>query len=155
MTTTESPTATPALEAAPTPKRNGSKTRQPQGTENERAPTCLTPDLGRRVTTVRTFTAREIALALGGDGRPDASAFEGREHTIGASEIGQTSREVSNFLRASTALGIYVGTDGDEVSMLAPIWVPTGIRRVFEAAIAENQREFIKQIVLLCLRGSA
>jgi hypothetical protein len=61
----------------------------------------------------------------------------------------------SNFLRASTALGMYAGTDGDEVSMLPPIWVPTGIRRVFEAAIAENQREFIKQIELLCPRGSA
>jgi hypothetical protein len=55
------------------------------------------------------------------------------------------------ILREASALGIRVGTNGNEVVLIAPLKVPTDVRREFERAIDQHRQEIIDQI----MRGGA
>jgi hypothetical protein len=56
--------------------------------------------------------------------------------------------EVARFiLREALALGIRVGTDGEELVMLAPLRIPSTSRRTFETAL-ENFRTEVIELVM-------
>jgi len=52
------------------------------------------------------------------------------------------------ILREAAAAGIKVGTDGDEIVMLAPMRVPGDVRRWFERKLYEYREAVIAIIVL-------
>ena len=56
--------------------------------------------------------------------------------------------EAAQFILAEAkALGIRVGTNGDELVMLAPLRIPYASRRTFEAALEAHRAEIIAHII--------
>jgi len=51
------------------------------------------------------------------------------------------------ILREAKALGIRVGTNGDELVMIGPLRLPHDVRRSFEAALYEYKSEVIANIM--------
>jgi hypothetical protein len=56
-------------------------------------------------------------------------------------------RHIARLLDAARALGIRVGTNGDEVVMLAPMRVPGEILRVFETEFEKHKQRVINFIL--------
>jgi hypothetical protein len=50
------------------------------------------------------------------------------------------------ILEEAAALGIHVGTDGEDLLMIAPMRVPGDVRRWFETQLNEYRREIIAAI---------
>jgi hypothetical protein len=57
-------------------------------------------------------------------------------------------RHIARLLDAAKALDIKVGTNGDELTMIAPLRVPSEILRVFESEFEKHKQRVINFILI-------
>jgi hypothetical protein len=65
------------------------------------------------------------------------------------------ARSATIILNEATALGICVGTDGNELVMVAPLRVPYETRRALEIGLDKYRKEVIDLILLQAARPGA